>query len=149
MNSPARLGVFPATATPTGFYSLRFWGFSFPRWNLGSLSCSSWLICVWMRDCRVCQLLPCRKSYPPQLPVSTPLTRPGECFFNSLVLGLPNSLISWQFWLVFVFNLLLSFFWLCEEEKCVPTHASILASSQSFLLFRDLDTFEEYWSGIL
>ena len=54
------------------------------------------------------------------LPVSTPPTSLGECFFFiSLVVGLPCSLIFCQFWLFFVFKLLLSFFWLCEEAQCV------------------------------
>ena len=41
-NSSVRPGVSPAAATPTGFYSQRFWGFISPFWNSGlpSLSCS-------------------------------------------------------------------------------------------------------------
>ena len=40
-----------------------------------------------------------------QLPISTPPTGLGECFFfNSLVVGLPYSLIFCQFWLFFVFK---------------------------------------------
>ena len=35
MNSPMRLGVSPATSTPTGFFSQRFWGFISPHWNSG------------------------------------------------------------------------------------------------------------------
>ena len=55
-----------------------------------------------------------------QLRVSAPPTGLDECvFFNSLVVGLPYSLIFCQFWLFFVFKLLLSFFWLCEEAQCV------------------------------
>ena len=55
-----------------------------------------------------------------RLPVSAPPTGLDECvFFNSLVVGLPYSLIFCQFWLFFVFKLLLSFFWLCEEAQCV------------------------------
>ena len=66
------------------------------------------------------QLLPCRESSPPRLPVSAPPTGLDECsFFISLIVGLPYSLIFCQFWLVFVFKLLLSFFWLCEEAQCV------------------------------
>ena len=68
----------------------------------------------------VCQLPPCRGSFPPQLPVSAPPTGLDECFFFiSLFVGLPYSLIFCQFWLVFVFKLLLSLFWLCEEAQCV------------------------------
>ena len=55
------------------------------------------------------------------LAVSTaPPTGLDECFFFiSLVVGLPCGLIFCQFWLFFVFKLLLSFFWLCEEAQCV------------------------------
>ena len=54
------------------------------------------------------------------LPISAPPTGLDECFlFISLVVGLPHSLIFCQFWLFFVFKLLLSFFWLCEEAQCV------------------------------
>ena len=59
----------------------------------------------------------------PWLPISTPSTCLDECFFfNSLVLGLPYSSIFWQFWLFLFLNLLLSFFWLCEEAQCVYLH---------------------------
>ena len=54
-----------------------------------------------------------------QLPFSAPPTGLGECFFFiSLVVGLPYSSIFCQFWLFFVFKLLLSF-WFCEEAQCV------------------------------
>ena len=70
--------------------------------------------------CWVFQLPPCLKSSPPRLPVSAPPTGLDECFFFiSMVVGLPYSSIFWQFWLFFVFKLLLSFFWLCEEAQCV------------------------------
>ena len=60
------------------------------------------------------------KSSLPWLPVSAPPTGLDECFFFiSLVVGLPYSLIFCQFWLFFVFKLLLSFVWLCEEAQCV------------------------------
>ena len=53
----------------------------------------------------VLQLLPCHESSPPWPPVPTPPTCLDECFFfNSLVVGLPYSLIFWQFWLFFVFK---------------------------------------------
>ena len=69
----------------------------------------------WVRQPRCC----CESS-PPRLPVSAPLTSLDECFFFiSLVVGLPYSSIFCQFWLFFVFKLLLSFFWLCEEAQCV------------------------------
>ena len=55
-------------------------------------------------------------------PVSAPSTGLDECFFfDSLVVGLPYSSIFLQFWLLFLLflNLLLSFFWLCEEAQCI------------------------------
>ena len=40
-----------------------------------------------------------------RLPITTPPTDLDECFFfNSLVVGLPYSLIFWQFMLFFVFK---------------------------------------------
>ena len=66
---------------------------------------------------------PCHESSLPRLPVSTPRTGLDEClFFISLVIGLPYSSIFCRFWLFFVFKLLLSFFWLCEEGQCVYVH---------------------------
>ena len=57
-----------------------------------------------------------------QLPISAPPTGLYECvFFNFLVVRLPYSSIFWNFWLFFVFKLLLSFFWLCKEAACLPT----------------------------
>ena len=57
-----------------------------------------------------------------QLPISAPPTSLDECFFFiSLVVRLPCGLIFCQFWLFFVFKLLLSF-WLCEEAQCVYLH---------------------------
>ena len=62
------------------------------------------------------QPLPCREPCPPQLPDSAPPTGLDECFFLiSFGVGLPYSSIFCQFWLFFVFKLLLSFLWLCEE----------------------------------
>ena len=70
--------------------------------------------------CWVCQLPRCLESSLPWLPISSPPTGLEECFFFiSLVVGLPYSLIFCQFWLFFVFKLLLSFFWLCKEAQCV------------------------------
>ena len=70
--------------------------------------------------CWVCQPQPRQESSPPWLPVSAPPTVLDECFFFiSWVVGLPYSSIFCQFWLFFVFKLLLSFFWLCEEAQCV------------------------------
>ena len=98
-------------ATPAGFYSQRFLRLYFPAlepWVAGSVSlpsCSSWFIWMQMWDHLVCQLPPCHTSSPPRLPVSAPPTSLNGClFFKSLVVGLPYSLIFWQFWLCFVFK---------------------------------------------
>ena len=83
----------------------------------------------------VLQLPPCHESSLPRLPVSAPPTGLDECFFFIfLVVGLPNSSISCQLWLFFVFKLLLSFFWLCEEAQCVYLHLH-LGRSLHIVLF--------------
>ena len=143
-NSPVRLGVSPAAvSTPTGVFNQRFEAL-FPRAEaLGCVVCFApppflpvylcanvgpWglLAAAWPAPFHnlpprwVCQQLPCLESSPPWLPVSAPPTSLEECFFFiSLVVRLPYSLICCQFWLFFVFKLLWSFFWLCEEAQCV------------------------------
>ena len=62
----------------------------------------------------------CHQSRLPRLPISAPPTGLDKCFFFiSLVVGFLCGFIFCQFWLFFVFKLLLSFFWLCEEAQCV------------------------------
>ena len=81
---------------------------------------------------------PCQESSPPPLPVSAPPTSLDECFFFiSLVVELPYSSIFCQFWLFFVFKLLLSFFWLCKEAQCVNLrlHLGQNLGLQSHILF--------------
>ena len=82
--------------------------------------------------------LPCVLSA--RLTVSTPPTSLDECFFfNSLVVGLPYSLIFCQFWLFFLFcflNSLLSFFWLCEEAQCVYLHLHLSWKSVLLIFFQ-------------
>ena len=117
MNSPVRLGISPTTATPIGFYSQRFRGFLFPCWSPGlhglayspvvlpGLSARKCGTASLSHACLVHQLPPCSMSLPPQLPISAPPMSLDECFFfNSLVVGLPCSLIFWKFWLFFVFK---------------------------------------------
>ena len=88
--------------------------------------------------CWVRQPPPCCESSPPQLPVSTPPTGLDEIFFFiSLVIRLPYSSIFCQFWLFFVFKLLFSFFWLCEEAQCVSAYASVLARSPVLFSFEE------------
>ena len=69
---------------------------------------------------RVLQLPPFCESSPPPAARLRPPTGLNECFFFiSSVVGLPCSSIFCQFWLFFVFKLLLSFFWFCEEAQRV------------------------------
>ena len=85
-----------------------------------------------------CQLLPCCESSPPWLPVSAPPMGLDECFFLiSLVVGLSYSSIFCQFWLFFVFKLLLSFFG-CARGHSVSTYSSILAGSHLLLFVQSV-----------
>ena len=120
---------------PPRVFSIRYLRLYFPTlelWVARSLllpSCSSWFICTLMWGCSLCQLPPHLTSPPAatlprvlsiQLPVSVPPTGLDDCFFFiSLVVGLPYSSIFCQFWFFLFLNLLLSFFWLCEEAQCV------------------------------
>ena len=75
-----------------------------------------------------------------QLSVSDPPTDLDECFFFiSLVVGFPYSLIFCQFWLFFVFKLLLSFFWLCKEAQCVYLCLHLGWKSQMYLLNKGMN----------
>ena len=108
-NSPIRLEVSPATSRIFQSEYLRLYFPTLESWVARSVLlpiCSSWFIRTQMWDHWLCKLPPCHKSTPPWLPIFIPPTSLDECFFfNSLVVGLPYSLIFWQFWLFFVFNL--------------------------------------------
>ena len=129
-----RLGVSPAaSSTPSGVFSPWFEAL-FPY--AGTLGCE---VCHWVYQLLlgwpaaalptplhnlpphwVHQPPPCHESSLPKLLISTPPAGLDECFFFiSLVVGLPYSSIFCQFWLFFVFKLLLSFFCLHEEAQCV------------------------------
>ena len=106
------------------FPALELW----VAWSLSLPRHSSWFIYARMWGLRVCQSPPCGVHQPPpchesslpRLPLSAPPTSLDECFFFiSLVVRLSYSSIFCQFWLLFVFKLLLSFFWLCKETQCV------------------------------
>ena len=139
MTCPVSLGVSPtAASTPSGVFNQRSEAL-FPR--AGALGCTvcfgppglSMLKCGAMGSARcrtACPVLPqsamslgpacCREYSLPQLPISAPPAGLDESFFFiSLVVGLPCGLIFCQFWLFFVFKLLLSFFWLYEEVQCI------------------------------
>ena len=68
----------------------------------------------------------CRPMHLSFLPlVSAAPTSLGECFFNSLVVGLPCSLIFWQFWLFFVFKLVVILLLVVHGSKVfLPTTPS-------------------------
>ena len=84
-------------------------------------------------------------TLPTRLPVSTPPTGLDECvFFISLVVGLPCSSIFCQFWLFFVFKLLLSFFWLWEEAQCVYLGLHLGRNSETFYLSNILYTLQTF-----
>ena len=75
---------------------------------------------MWTWDCPR-SLTTC--PLPSRLPVCTPPTRLGECFFfNSLIVGPPRSSVFWQLWMFFDFKLvviLLLVVW--EDEVYLPT----------------------------
>ena len=118
MNSPARLRVSPiAASNPTGVFSQRFEAL-FPCTK--TLSCEVCLapqlfLLVYLHmNVGLSSPQSTTSPDPPaaalprilsaQLPVSTPPAGLDECFFfNSLVVGLPYSLIFCQFWF-FVFK---------------------------------------------
>ena len=72
----------------------------------------------------VCQSLTCHMSSQPQMPISMPPTSLDECFFfNSLVVGLPYSLIFLVVLFVFVFKLVVIFLLVlqaCEAYLPIP-----------------------------
>ena len=112
-------GSFSRCPNPTGVFNRRFEAL-FPRaGNLGCMVCfpPQLFLPVYLHM-NVGLHAPPANTLPRVL--SAPPTGPDECFFfNSLVVRLPYSLIFYQFWLFFVFNFLLYFFWLCEEAQCV------------------------------
>ena len=127
-------GRFSRHLIPTGFFSQRFWGFFSPHWNPGlqGLSCSP-VVPLGLSACKygtshsashhlahpgspAAALLEVLSA---QLPLSAPATGLDECFFfNSLVVRLLYNLISWQFWLFFVFKFVV-LIWLWEEVQCI------------------------------
>ena len=138
-NSPVRLGVPPA-AQPPQVFSVRGLRLYFPVLDPGLCSLSCALVvppglstCKWGTSLSAS----CCLAMSPicLVPVSTPPTGLDECFFfNSLVVGLPYHLIFCWFWLFFL-NLLLSFFWLCEEAQCVYLRLHLdQKSDHSFLM---------------
>ena len=108
MGSPVRLGVSPATATPTVFIARGFEALVSLSWNPGLHGLShSPVVPPGLSACNVGPpSLPapsCHESSLLQLPVSVPPALLDECFFNSLVVRLPYSSIFWHFWVAFCF----------------------------------------------
>ena len=96
-------------------------------------SCASRFIHRWMWDRLVLQPPPCPSPLHP-LPISAPPTDLVECFFfNSLIVGLPYSLIFQQFWLLFLFKFVVVL--LVVRSGTVSTYTSILAGSQHYLSY--------------
>ena len=112
-------GSFSSTSTPTDVFSQRFEALFPCAGTLGCTVCLAphlFLLVYLHADVEPPGLpaasLPALALQPAallqvlsvRLPVSTPPTRLGECFFfNSLVVRLIYSSIFWQFWLVFCF----------------------------------------------
>ena len=100
---------FSCCLNPQRFLQSEVLGLYFPTleswivWSVLLPSCSFQFILMQMWDRLVCQPLPCYRSSLPALCVSNPLASLDECFFNSLVVGLPCRSIFWQFWQFFVF----------------------------------------------
>ena len=133
----------PATATPTGFYSQSFWSFISLCWNPGLCGLShSPVVPPGLSACKCgTPSLPATAS--PSLPASALPSLSSSCHlaFSPLHPGYPSLplLLVWLTvcsltpWLLdfhtvwfsgssgyFLFlNLLLSFFWLCKEAKCI------------------------------
>ena len=120
-----------ATTIPTGVFSQRFKALFPLSWSPGLCSLSHSPVVppslsaqecgttssashhlAWSTSC-------CLAASPlyPQLPISTPPTGLDECFLNSLVVGLPYSLIFWQFWLFFVFKLVVILLLVVQGSK--------------------------------
>ena len=80
---------------------------------------------MWVWDCPFC--------ISESLCVSMSLSPPtclDECdFFNSLVAGLPHSLIFWWFWVTIVLQFSCNFCCGCARRRAVFTYASILTGS--------------------
>ena len=85
-------------------------------------------------SCLVCQPGPCLST---RLPISILPTCLDECvFFNSLVVGLPYSLVFGQFCFVFFFLIVVVLLLVVRGENSVSTYTSTLAGSLSFFLVR-------------
>ena len=115
-------------STPTDVFSQRFWGFISLHWNPGLRGLSHSSVVppgLSARECGTGWSASRRLAMHPLCPgcLSLPLlTSLNECFFNSFVVGLPYSLIFWQFWLFFVFKfLVILLLVVCGGQVYLPT----------------------------
>ena len=141
-NSPVKLGISPmAASTPTSVFNQRLWGFISPQWNPGLHSlCNPHVVppglsarkCGTARSTSCCLIWSARWRPPwasSRLLAMSPL-HPGYSFL--LLPPVWMNVSSLTPWLLdyhtvrfsvssgcFLFFNLLSFFWLCEEAKCI------------------------------
>ena len=104
-------GDSPTTTSPTGFYCLRFEALFLCTGTLGCTVCLPLqFFLVYLQANAGLPRLPAA-ALPHVLSAPAARARPSysqdKCFFfNPLVVGLPYSLIFWQFWLFVVFFLI-------------------------------------------
>ena len=117
-------GIFSHCHNPHRFFESEVLRLYFPTsepcvvWSVLLFSCSFRFTHTQMWDHWVLQPPPCHGSSPPQLAVSAPPTSLDECFFfNSLVVGLPYSLILWQVWLFSVFKFVVVLLLVVQGDK--------------------------------
>ena len=143
---------FSRSLNPHRFFQSEVWRPYFPTlepwvaWSVLLFCCSSWFFHMQIWDHPLCQLLPpcpvlqpwpCCESSPTLLPISTPPAGLDECFlFNSLVVGLPYSSISQQFWLFFVFKFAVVLLLVVQRGTVyLPTPPSWLVISSLYINF--------------
>ena len=119
----------PLTPQPPQVLSVRGLRLYFPAGALGcgsvSLpSCSPQFICTEVWDPRSASHCLAGSPLRPAAHLC-PSCHLGECFFfNSLIVGLPYSLIFWQFWLFIVFKFVVLLLVVRGGTVCLPTHPS-------------------------
>ena len=132
MDSQCDTGSFPCCCNPHKFFTASSFEslVSLPE-TLGFVVCLDPLLfllaylCVNVGSPTWSPTLPCCRSSLPWLPFSASHTSLDECFFNSLVVGLPGSLIFWQFWLFFAFKLVV----ICARKRSISAYPSTLAGT--------------------
>ena len=138
MDFPERLAVSSATSTPTGFYSQEFRSFIFPAlepWAMRSgLGLAPQVALMWTAHSSgfcLCHLLTAAIQYPLHPGSPSPpllLVWMNMSSLNPWLSDFHTVLFFGSSGYFFSLNLLLSFFWLCEEAKCIT---SILVQSYS------------------